>query len=582
MRVVMCSNPPDLSPYLTEMLKTWGLALYEIVHPDALPSLDPANAPVVISPASERDPRYAEALIAYARRGGTVLCFLPDGVLATAAGLENQGEKERPLRLRVTAYPAGGLAGDVLPIVGCAHTYQHTSEVQVWAYLSHPGRYHGESVGITETRVGQGRIIAFAFDLARCVLQLRQGDPDRAEILPPIDPCARPSHLAADIGPSDSGWIPFADLLSRLFVDLVRRYIPAPMPLLSHLPGAAPSMLLYSGDEDSAEVAWNDEELDYVAKAGGRMNLYIIPIRTHSQKADVERYLVHHDVGPHPNIRALDGRPVAERLAEFERQIRMFQDMFHVPARSLRNHCTAWAGYLEPVEVMERLGVRMDANYFSGTFMRDRACAPYAAFGAAMPMRFGHPDGRLIHVFQQHTHLADDVMFGSAEYSYKFSPEASEVLLHRILTDSATRFHMPYAVCIHPSNWVRFSRAQGQALLRSAAEQGIPIWSFDQWLTFWEARDTWYFSEITYENSTLRFLVQGRRSHDGLGVMLPAQTAGASLSEIRLGGDIVDGQPVLRYGQNVALVALPAGSLTVSVTARYRVGPRRASQATNR
>ena len=575
MRVVICSSPPDLSAYLVEMLKTWGLALYEVAKPDVLPDLDPVDAPVVICPASEIQPTnlirglHGEALIAYARRGGTVICFLPEGTLATAAGLENKGEKEVPLRLRVTAYPAAGWAGELLPIVGHAQTVQHASGVQVLAYLSHPGRYEGESVGIAEARVGQGRIVAFAFDLALCVLMLRQGDPNRAEVLPPGDPCARPSHLAADIGPSDSGWIPFADLLSRLLVDLVRRYLRAPTPLLSHLPGAAAGILLYSGDEDGAQVAWNDEELDYVATAGGRMNLYLIPIGTNSEKGDVARYRLQHDVGPHPNLRALDGHPVGERLAEFERQIRMFQEMFDIPARSLRNHSTAWAGYLEPVEVMEGLGVRMDANYFSGTFMRDRECAPYAGFGAVMPMRFCQPNGRLIQVFQQHTHLADDLMFGDSDYSYRFSPKAFEGMLRRILTDCVTRFHTPYAVCIHPSNWVRFSRAQGQELLRQAAEWDLPVWSFDQWVAFWEARDTWRFDEVTWDGSTLRFVVEGSRSHDGLCVIVPVQYNGAPLSEVRLDGKIVEWQPGVRDGREVALVALPAGSIAVSVRVRY-------------
>ena len=34
------------------------------------------------------------------------------------------------------------------------------------------------------------------------------------------------------------------------------------MPILSHLPGDAPTIVLYSGDEDNADVAWNDEEFD--------------------------------------------------------------------------------------------------------------------------------------------------------------------------------------------------------------------------------------------------------------------------------------------------------------------------------
>ena len=294
-----------------------------------------------------------------------------------------EGEKETPLRLRVTAYPAAGMAGERFPIVGHANNYSPAPGVQVLGYFSYTDRYKGESVGITETVVGRGRIVAFAFDLALCVLLLRQGDPNRAEVIPEGTECARPSSMAIDIGPPDSGWVPFADLLSRILVDTVRRYLPGPVPLLSHLPGMAPGILLYSGDEDNADVASNDAEFECVAAAGGRMNLYIIPNRTKSTALDVERYRVQHDVGPHPNLRPLDGCSISERLTEFERQIRRFQDRFDTPARSLRNHCTAWAGYLEPVEVMEKMGVGMDGNYFSGTYGYSREDAPYAAFGGA-------------------------------------------------------------------------------------------------------------------------------------------------------------------------------------------------------
>ena len=423
---------------------------------------------------------------------------------------------------------------------------------------------------MTGTSVGHGKIVAFAFDLARCVLLLRQGNPDRAEFIPAGDGCARPSHLAAEIGPNDSGWIPYADLLSRLFVDMVRRHLCAPVPMFSHLPGDAPGMLLYSGDEDHADIAANDEEFEAVASAGGRMNLYIIPNQTKSTRSDVQRYIPHHDVGPHPNLRPLDGHPVSVRVAEFERQIRMFQEMFKVPVRSLRNHCTAWAGYLNLVKVMERLNIRIDANYFSGTYMRNRIGAPYAGFGGAMPMRFCYPDRRLLNAFQQHTHLTDDGMFApTIDYSYKLSPEIFSVELRRIFTDIVARFHTPYAVCIHPGNWVRFSRPQGQTLLQQATEYGLPIWSFDQWSEFWEARDTWCFNEIIWDGAELRFIVKGERSVDGMSLLLPVNFAGLTLGEVQFDGQDTVCQEAHRYGEKVARVEIPRGKLSTSAVAKY-------------
>ena len=565
MRVGILSDGPDLSSYLAEMFNTWGLVLYEMVGPDRISKLDPEDAPVVVCPASQS----SSSLVDFARRGGTVICLLPEGPLAEAAGLVYEGEKETPLRLRVTAYPAAGMAGERFPIVGRAKNYSPAPEVQVLGYFSYTDRYKGESVGITETVVGRGRVVAFAFDLALCVLLLRQGDPNRAEVVPEGTGCARPSSLAIDIGPLDSGWVPFADLLSRLLVDTVRRYLPGPVPLLSHLPGTAPSILLYSGDEDNADVASNDAEFECVAAAGGRMNLYIIPNRTKSKALDVERYRVQHDVGPHPDLRPLDGCSVSERLTEFERQIRMFQDRFDTPARSLRNHCTAWAGYLEPVEVMEKLGVGMDGNYFSGTYGYSREDAPYAAFGGAMPMRFCWPDGRALNVFQQHTQLADDIMFGTADYSYRLSPQVFAAMLDRIFADIETRFHTPYGVCIHPGNWVRFSRPQGRELLRQANERRFPIWSFDEWLAFWEARDTWRFNGMTRKGATLQFALEGKRPHDALCLAIPVKDSETSLAEVMLDGERAEWQTVRRYGEDLALVPVLIGRTTASVSVVY-------------
>jgi len=573
MRIAVLENQPSLSAYLVEILRTWGLRLCDSMPAPDVARLDPGAAPVVVCPAGSDAPDAVAALIDYARRGGVLIAFLPGAELAAAAGLADHGDKAPPLRLRITDFPCGGLAGEDLPVVGGARAYEldPDDDAEALAYLVSPERFEEDTVAVSARPLGAGRIIAFAFDLARCVLLCRQGDPSRAEIVPPDDGCARPAHFAADIGPRDSGWFPYADLLARFFVELVQASIPAPVPALSHLPGAAPGILLYSGDEDGAEVAWNDEELDYLTSVGARMNLYLVPIGTRSTKADVQRYLTGHDLGPHPNIRPLDGAPVGERLAEFERQIRMFSDMFDLQVRSLRNHCMAWAGYLEPIEIMERLGVGMDANWFSTTYMRARDHSPYTAFGAAMPMRFCTPDGRLINVFQQHTHISDDAKFGpSKDYSYRFSPRQFEVILDRQFADVATRFHTPYGVCIHPSNWVKFSRRQGQALLRQAAERGMPAWSYDQWLAFWEARDAWRFDDVAWNGAELALLARGAAAHPDLRLELPAEHAGRRLARVSMDGEHCECIEATRYRRPVALAPLPPGAKAARVTATYQ------------
>lgn len=111
--------------------------------------------------------------------------------------------------------------------------------------------------------------------------------------------------------------------------------------------------------------------------------------------------------------------------------------------------------------------------------------------------------------------------------------------------DIAHRFHIPYAVCVHPDNWVKYSEQQGRTLLRQASERGLPTWSFDQWLDFWETRHTWRFEALSWDGETLRFRAAGARLHGGLRIVLPVRFGGKILANV---------QAVRRYGEDQMLV----------------------------
>lgn len=569
MKIGILTHPPDLSDYVAEIFTTWGLAAIERIHVDRLEGLRPASTPVLVCPAAERDDRTDGILIDFARRGGAVVTFLPGNMLADAAGLVRESAKSAPLRLRPARYPAAGVSGEDFPVVGDAAHYAVRSEAAAGiAYLYTPGAFEGESMGIIETPVDEGRILAFAFDLPACVFTLRQGDPDQVERA--VGGNVRADAIGIDLGPADSGLMPFADLLARWLVELVCRFVPAPVPLLWHLPGEAAALVLYSGDEDGAEISATEQEFREVSAAGARMSLYIIPIGTDSTAEDVQRYRQNHDVGPHPNLRAMDRRSIEDRVAEFERQIRLFEEMYGFRPTSVRNHCLSWAGYMELVEAQARLGIRMDANYLCSAYMRDRCSSPYHLRGAAMPMRFCHPDGRLINVLQQHTHLSDDVWFQEdAPKSFHYSPEMYGALVDRILDDSATRFHVPYGVILHPGNWVRYSRPHGLVLLEKAAERNIPVWSYDQWCDFWLLRDQWRLASHYWQDHTLKFAVEGPPDDGSLRWMIPSEYGGRKLVEVRVDGQPTPFEIVTRYRQDFAQVAMGAGIDSCDITAVY-------------
>ena len=187
-----------------------------------------------------------------------------------------------------------------------------------------------------------------------------------------------------------------------------------------------------------------------------------------------------------------------------------------------------------------------------------------------MPMRFCHPDGRLINVLQQHTHLSDDVWFQeNAPKSFNFSPEMYGALAGRILDDSATRFHVPYGVILHPGNWVRFSREHGLVLLEEAIRRNIPVWSYDQWCEFWLLRDRWRVARLSWQDHTLQFTAAGAPDDGNLRWLIPAAYGGRALAEVRLDGQPAPFGVVTRYRRDFAQVALGAGIDSCDISAVY-------------
>jgi len=172
-------------------------------------------------------------------------------------------------------------------------------------------------------------------------------------------------------------------------------------------------------------------------------------------------------------------------------------------------------------------------------------------------------------VFQQHTHLADDVMFSTSEYSYRYTPRQFEVLMGRTLDDIVTRFHTPYGVNIHPSNWARFSRPQGEAILRQAAERGLPVWSWDQWSVFWDARHTWRYPQVDWQDPVLRLTAEGEATDDRLRLAVPLRFGDRSLTGIIVNGEAAPYHTVERYHQSLGLVAFADHGRTAKITAHY-------------
>jgi hypothetical protein len=186
-------------------------------------------------------------------------------------------------------------------------------------------------------------------------------------------------------------------------------------------------------------------------------------------------------------------------------------------------------------------------------------------------MRFADPEsGRLFDVFQQHTHLSDDVWFHPTEpKSFRISPEQYQTMVGRILDDMVDRFHTPYGVIIHPGNWAQFSSEQGKSLIAEAQMRDIPVWSYDQWCRFWDLRDRWRVTETEWKDDVLRFTAAGPPADGDLSLMLPAWFGDLELDSVVRNGLSAPLNPQLRAGETVYFASIDENLESCQIEASY-------------
>ncbi len=579
MQIGILETKTGMPAYYAEILQTWGLRGFTQVALDGVAGLNAEQTPVLVVPAGLANGAVVQAIDGYMSRRGTVIAMCPESALAALAGLGAKADYTQPLKLRLSALAGTGLAGEPVPVVGLARTYAGmVKPAQELAHLWLPGQPDDLGPGIFSVTIGKGKMVVFAFDLALSVQRCRQGDPAKTGRIPADAPKGnegcRAVNMVMDVGPDEPTTIPYADALARAFVEVVRASLPGPAPMLWHLPGQSTGVVLYSGDEDWSPIHMIDGQMESITREGGRMSLYIIPEHTNSTAADFARYLEHHDLGPHPDLRPCDNWTISAKLDEFSRQIKLVEEMTGVKTRSLRNHHVVWVGYTEQAERMAEMGIRMDGNYNYGSYLRSRDPGAFAGWGAGMPMRFATTEGRMIDVMQQHTHVGDDQTFSTFEattYSYRLTPEVYAAQVHLTLADAQDRFHVPYAVNIHPSNWGKFSKGHSDTLLAQAKQRGVPVYSFDQWSLFWDARDAWKCVSQAWADGVLTWKWEGGATPAGLSGYLPAEAGGKKLAQLIINGKAQAVTVTRRHLVDVVAFDVPAGAGVVEGVGIYKL-----------
>ena len=111
-----------------------------------------------------------------------------------------------------------------------------------------------------------------------------------------------------------------------------------PVPSCWHLPAEAPSIVIYSGDDDGADPAYNEVEMRGLEAQGGAMSLYVFPDKTGLTPEMVANIQARgHTISVHPNLAPVASESNAVQLARARAQVELFTERFGVPVRTVRN-----------------------------------------------------------------------------------------------------------------------------------------------------------------------------------------------------------------------------------------------------
>jgi hypothetical protein len=559
-------TPRDQSHYLCAILHAYGVWLVERVDSaTVLAHADPRRDLIVVTPGAAD-----EDVDGFLAEGGQVIAICPGEKLASKAGLTRLNTREARTRMRLTTGLCRPARGRSLWNPSASVVYKGEPGAHVWAWQYVEGDPTSECPAICCSREGSGRLVVLGYDPALAIARLRQGSPRLANHIPAGDRFPRSVHLHEPDPPLDTYWQPTADLHALVFCNVVKRLLSekAPVPVMWHLPGSHPAALIFSGDEDGAAQSENQREFSDVKAAGGTMTLYVIPEKTTITRELIERYERDgHTISVHPNLYPTKGRSQAEQLARAESEVRLMREKFGVSVHTVRNHSTIWPGYVDLPELWERLGIGMDANCFASRYAQSCEWGPFVNVDAALPLPFVREDGTLIRVYQQPTHLSDDMLsLLTKGAGQKLTAEGSEYLAQCLIEDAASIFHAPICVCIHPSNYVKFATELGQALLTSARQQALPICSVDRWYGFWQARAASTLQDFLWEDKRLQFTLRGPGCPE-LTANIPVSHAGMRLRTLTVNGRKQDPSPAARFGESI--VAAECGTEANKVVATY-------------
>ena len=549
--LVISDAARPFSTYYAEILRAEGLNLFAVQEISTVDAGLLGAYQVAILGEVDVSPAQAAMLSAWVNAGGNLIAMRPDADLLPLLGLTAAGGTlaEGYFLVDTATSPGAGIVGETMQFHGTADRYALNGAGAV-AMLYSDTTTPTVNPAVTLHSVGTngGQVAAFAFDLARSVVQTRQGNPawagqERDGAVPKRSNDLFFGPAVADPRPDWVNFariaIPQADEAQRLLANLITSMNTNQMPLprFWYFPRGEKAVVVMTHDDHSGgDIVGRLTNHNAASQPGCVVNdwacvrstiyAYGNPGLDDAQLAAFQAQ--GHEFAVHVDTSCLDFTP-GQLATAYADDIAAFAWLYPsagVP-QTQRTHCIAFSDWASQPLTELANGIRLDTNYYywPAAWILDR---PGLFTGSGMPMRFANVDGAMIDVYQAATQMSDE-----AGQSY---PATVNTLLDRAL--GAEGYYGAFVSNQHTEGGS--SGANVTAIVAAAQARDVPIISARQLLTWVDGRNGSSFANLSYTGNMLTFAINVGDGANGLMAMLPERNGTQLLSALTRGGAPVD------------------------------------------
>jgi len=423
---------------------------------------------------------------------------------------------------------------------------------------------------------GKGKAAAFAYDLAASVVLFHQGLKENASTgsSPDTDGDAayKPNDLFYGYLDERLKNIPQADIHQDILVNLIKEFLPLPVPRAWHFPDATPAAALIDGDSDGMAAEAMDRVMNISEEGGAKYTLYIMTKDFNVLSRENMKRLMEkgHDFGVH----FWEGNrlPPPDAVKKNMRvETEGFLGRYKYSPVASRGHSVIWVGWTEHADFLVENGVRLDCNFAAGPGYQEGYVN-----GSGLPVKFIDENGRVIDLYEQATISTDDGwMFDKCLLPAKTEGKAIADSLRQI-DDLALKYHGVYHPYFHPGTVHEQKNRPFKTdfwmatVIKYASHKGIYFVNGREWVEFNDARRNIRCENLSWdeEKGSLSFTILNPAGKKGITILLPICFEGRHTSPELVDGKVEAKTVFLEGKEQLALV--DDGSPKNKITVVYR------------